>query len=136
MAEGDTILRAARRIDEALGGDEVTVSAPSPRGRATGVEQLDGRTLEAVEARGKHLLLRFGELVLHSHLGMSGAWHVYQRGAAWRKPLGAAWAAIRGERAEAVEGSSRESGTSSRTRPASRLARIRGSPSAISRTSD
>lgn len=34
---------------------------------------------------------------------MSGAWHVYGRGASWRKPPGAAWAAIRGERAEAVE---------------------------------
>jgi len=103
VAEGDTILRAARRIDEALGNEDVSVSAPSPRGRATGVERLDGRTLEAAEARGKHLLLRFGELVLHSHLGMSGAWHVYGRGASWRKPPGAAWAVIRGERAEAVE---------------------------------
>lgn len=103
MAEGDTILRVARRIDEALSGDEVTVSAPSSRGRAAGVEQLDGRTFEGAEARGKHLLLRFGELILHSHLGMSGAWHVYGRGASWRKPAGAAWATICGERAEAVE---------------------------------
>lgn len=95
MAEGDTILRVARRIAEALSGEEVAVSAPSPRGRAAGVEQLDGRTLEAAEARGKHLLLRFGGVVLHSHLGMSGAWHVYGRGASWRKPPGAAWAAIR-----------------------------------------
>lgn len=103
MAEGDTILRAARRIDEALRGQEVAVSAPSPRGRAAGVERLDGRTLEAAEARGKHLLLRFGDLVLHSHLGMSGAWHVYGRASDWRKPPGAAWAVLRGAEAEAVE---------------------------------
>ena len=103
MAEGDTILRAARRIEGALAGQRLAVSAPNPRGRAAGVERLDGRTLERLEARGKHLLLHCGELVLHSHLGMSGAWHVYAPGARWHKPRGAAWAALRGERAEAVE---------------------------------
>lgn len=103
MAEGDTILRAARRIEAAIGGERVEVSAPNPRGRAASVERLNGGTLEGVEARGKHLLLDFGELVLHSHLGMSGSWHVYPRGAAWRKPAGAAWAVLRGESSEAVE---------------------------------
>jgi endonuclease-8 len=103
VAEGDTILRAARRIETALGGDTVAISAPNPRGRASGVERLDGHTLERAEARGKHLLLHCGELVLHSHLGMSGAWHVYPRDAHWRKPRAAAWAVLRGERAEAVE---------------------------------
>jgi len=103
VAEGDTILRAARRIDGALAGDRLTVSAPNPRGRAAGVERLDGRTLERAEARGKHLLLHCEELVLHSHLGMSGAWHVYAPGASWRKPRGAAWAVLRGEGGEAVE---------------------------------
>jgi endonuclease VIII len=103
LAEGDTVLRAARRLEEALGGAEVAVSSPSPRGRVAGLEQLDGRRLERVEAHGKNLLLRFGDLVLHSHLGMSGAWHVYRRGAAWRKPPRAAWAVLRGERWEAVQ---------------------------------
>lgn len=103
MAEGDTILRAARRIEAAIGGEQVEVSAPSPRGRATGVQRLSGRTLERVDARGKHLLLDFGDLALHSHLGMSGSWHVYPRAAAWRKPAGAAWAVLRGESSEAVQ---------------------------------
>ncbi|HEU5141995.1 MAG TPA: DNA-formamidopyrimidine glycosylase family protein, partial [Solirubrobacterales bacterium] len=103
MAEGDTVLRAARRIEQALGGAEVAVAAPSPRGRGAGLERLDGRVLEGVGAHGKNLLLRFGDLVLHSHLGMNGAWHVYRRGAPWRKPSGAAWAVLRGERAEAVQ---------------------------------
>jgi endonuclease VIII len=103
VAEGDTILRAARRIEAALGGERVSVSAPNPRGRATGVERLDGATLEQVEAHGKHLLLRFGERILHSHLGMSGSWHVYRRGEAWRKPAGAAWAVLRSSKAEAVQ---------------------------------
>ncbi len=96
MAEGDTILRAARRIERALGGQQVEAGAPNPRGRAAGIERLEGRMLERAEAHGKHLLLRFGELTLHSHLGMSGAWHVYSRGATWRKPPNAAWAVLRG----------------------------------------
>ena len=103
MAEGDTVLRAARRIEQALGGAEVGVSTPSPRGRAAGLERLDGRRLVAVEARGKNLLLAFGDLVLHSHLGMNGSWHVYRRGASWRKPVGAAWAVLGGDEWEAVQ---------------------------------
>jgi endonuclease-8 len=103
VAEGDTILRAARRLDAALAGETVGVTAPSPRGRASRVERLDGRTLESVEARGKNLLLSFGDLVLHSHLGMNGSWHVYARGAGWRKPRGAAWAVLRGSEREAVQ---------------------------------
>jgi endonuclease-8 len=103
MAEGDTILRAARRLDAALRGETVAVSAPNPRGRATGVERLDGATLEGVEARGKNLVLRFGELVLHSHLGMNGAWHVYRRGAPWRKPRRSAWAVLAAPEAEAAQ---------------------------------
>ena len=47
MAEGDTILRAARRLDAALTGETVAASAPNPRGRAAGIERLDGRRLEA-----------------------------------------------------------------------------------------
>ena len=103
MAEGDTILRAARRIEAALDGGAVQASAPSPRGRAAGVERLDGRELERASARGKHLLLHFGELILHSHLGMSGSWHVYREGEAWRKPAGAAWAVLSANRSEAVQ---------------------------------
>lgn len=104
MAEGDTILRAGRRIEAALGGQELAVRAGNGGGRAARVERLDGRRLERVETRGKHLLLRLeGELVLHSHLGMSGSWQVGERGERWRKPASAAWAVLSGERAEAVQ---------------------------------
>lgn len=103
MAEGDTILRTARRIGRALGGKRVEVDAPNPRGRAAGVERLDGSVLDRASARGKHLLLDFGDLVLHSHLGMGGSWHLYEGNAAWRKPPGAAWAVLSGEGAEAVQ---------------------------------
>jgi endonuclease-8 len=103
VAEGDTILRAARRIEAAIGGEEIEVGTPSSRGRAARLERLDGLVLEGAGTHGKHLLLHFGELVLHSHLGMSGAWHTYRRGETWRKPLGAAWVTLSAGRAEAVE---------------------------------
>ncbi len=119
MAEGDTILRAARRLDAALSGQAIAASAPNPRGRAAGVERLDGRLLERVESRGKNLLLRFGDLALHSHLGMNGSWHVYPRGGSWRKPRRSAWAVLAGETQEAVQ----FGGPTLRLIPASRLSR-------------
>jgi endonuclease VIII len=103
VAEGDTILRAARRIEAALTGGTVEASAPNPRGRAARIERLDGHAFERASAHGKHLLLHFGELVLHSHMGMSGSLHTYRRGEPWRKPPGAAWAVLSTERAEAVQ---------------------------------
>jgi endonuclease-8 len=102
MAEGDTILRAKHRLD-ALVGQSIAVSAPNPRGRAAGVERLDGHALKGIDTHGKHLLFDFGDLVLHSHLGMSGGWHVYERGARWRRPRSSAWAVLAGERVEAVQ---------------------------------
>jgi len=103
MAEGDTILRLARRLDSALAGDIVAASAPNPKGQAAGVEQLNGLQLEGAEARGKHLLLHFGELVLHSHLGMSGAWDLYGLGAPWRRPHASAWVVLEGAGQNAVQ---------------------------------
>lgn len=119
MAEGDTILRAARRLDAALAGQPLAVSAPSARGRSLGLQRLGGLTLERVEAKGKNLLLEFGELALHSHLGMNGSWHVYPRGGRWRKPPGAAWALLRGETQEAVQ----FGGPTMRVMPTARLRR-------------
>ncbi len=103
MAEGDTILRAAWRIEGAIGGQALSVRAGNGRGRVAHVEQLDGLFLDRVEARGKHLLLHCGDLVLHSHLGMSGSWHVYRQGDRWRKPASAAWVALAGAKMEAVQ---------------------------------
>lgn len=100
MPEGDSLHRAARRL-QPLVGETVEVETPHPRAAATGVaEQLDGRRLEAVEAVGKNLLLRFeGGLVLRSHLRMSGRWTVRARGAATR---GRPWLVLRGGAREAV----------------------------------
>jgi endonuclease-8 len=119
VAEGDTILRAARRIDAALTGQTVVTSAPNPRGRAARIERLDGKHLDLVETHGKNLLLHFGDLVLHSHMGMNGSWHVYPRGAPWRKPRRAAWAVLSGDSQEVVQ----FGGPTLRLLPATRLRR-------------
>ncbi|HET8651347.1 MAG TPA: DNA-formamidopyrimidine glycosylase family protein [Gaiellaceae bacterium] len=100
MPEGDSLHRAARRL-QVLVGETVEVESPNPRAAATGVaEQLDGRRLEGVEAVGKNLLLRFeGGLVLRSHLRMSGRWSVRERGSSAR---GRPWLILRGAGREAV----------------------------------
>ncbi len=118
MAEGDTILRTKHRLADALHGQAIAVAAPNPRGRAAGVERLDGRTLAGIDAHGKHLMFDFGDLILHSHLGMSGGWHVYPRGARWRRPRSSAWAVLGGERHDAVQ----FGGPTLRVLPASRVA--------------
>jgi endonuclease-8 len=97
MAEGDTVLRAARRLDPVLSGKLVRVRAPNPRCRAAGIERLDGGTVAAVRAHGKNLVFDFGELALHSHLGMNGSWHVYAAGERWRRPARSAWAVLSAE---------------------------------------
>lgn len=103
MAEGDTILRAARRIEAAIGGQELGVRAHGGRARAARLGRVDGHRLGRVESHGKHLLLHFGDLVLHSHMGMGGSWHIYARGARWRKPASTAWVTLRGAETEAVQ---------------------------------
>jgi endonuclease-8 len=97
MAEGDTILRAARRLRPALVGKRVRVRTPNPRGRAAGGERLDGLTVRDVATHGKNLIFRFDELALHSHLGMNGSWHVYRPGERWRKPARSAWLVLAAE---------------------------------------
>lgn len=45
-----------------------------------------GQHIDGVEARGKHLLIRLGSgQTLHSHLRMTGSWHVYAAGRRWRR---------------------------------------------------
>ena len=45
-----------------------------------------GRVVERVESHGKHLEIEWDDgLVLHTHMRMSGSWHLYHRGDPWRK---------------------------------------------------
>jgi endonuclease-8 len=94
MPEGDTILYAANRIRPVLEGrvpDEIRT--PQPRHALDRwPARLSGRTLTAVETHGKHLFLHFeGDLVIHSHLGMTGAWRVFSGGRRWRRSRSSAW---------------------------------------------
>jgi endonuclease-8 len=85
MPEGDTIHRAARTLDRVLGGQTLsTVESPLPRIASAGLE---GASVSRVEARGKNLLVIFGDgRVLHTHMRMSGSWHVYRPGERWQRP--------------------------------------------------
>ena len=126
--EGDSILRLARRLDESLAGAEVSVRTPGPR-RTSGLPptELDGRVLEGVESRGKHLFLHFeGGLTLHSHLGMRGTWHLYESGERWRRPAHQAWISLAGRGREAVNfgGSTMRIAREAQLRRDPRLARL------------
>ena len=79
MPEGDTIWRTARALHAALAGKTVLAFDSSLVAVAAAARRLGvvGQTIEAVEARGKHLLVRFaGGAVLHTHLGMRGSWRL------------------------------------------------------------
>ncbi len=100
MPEGDSLHRAAQRL-QVLVGEQVEVETPHPRAAVKGLaERLDGRRLDAVEAVGKNLLLRFeGGLVLRSHLRMNGRWRVEPRGTPRN---GKPWLVLRGAEQEGV----------------------------------
>lgn len=84
MPEGDTVLRTARRLDQALSGQVLTRAEL----RWDGLSQarLAGRDVLSTIAYGKHLFTRVGPaprpdlstaegpLTIHSHLRMDGQW--------------------------------------------------------------
>ncbi len=97
MPEGDTIHRTATRLAGALLGRDLTrfdaprgLDRPARRpagthGSAAGPAL--GTVIEAVEARGKYLMIRFGDgSVLETHMKMTGSWHLYRPGERWRRP--------------------------------------------------
>jgi endonuclease-8 len=100
MPEGDSLHRAARKL-QVLVGERVGVETPHPRASVSRVaERLDGRKLLGVEAVGKNLLLSFeGGLVLRSHLRMTGRWQLVKEGA---RRVGNPWLVLRGGGHEAV----------------------------------
>jgi endonuclease VIII len=86
VPEGDTIHRAARRLADALDG-KVALRIETPRARGPVAAPETGTSITAVEARGKHLLVRFdGGRILRTHMGMSGSWHLYRTGERWQRP--------------------------------------------------
>jgi len=90
-------------------------TAYAPLARVHDDTPITGRTIEAVDARGKHLVMRFsgdltgsdaalsraasggpvgarlqfawrGPLALRTHMRMHGSWHVYRPGERWQRP--------------------------------------------------
>ena len=97
MPEGDTIWRTAAALRPRLAGRRVTRARPDP------LRRLEGTTVTGVDAVGKHLLVRFDNgLSLHTHMRMTGAWHLYQPGEPWRKPARLARAVLEVEGTVAV----------------------------------
>ena len=88
MPEGDTIYRAARALGHVLEGKLVTrfETALAPLASVDDDAPVVGRTVEKVESRGKWLLMHFsGDLILATHMLMSGSWHIYRAGERWRR---------------------------------------------------
>jgi endonuclease VIII len=83
MPEGDTIHRAAARCGRCSSGGR----SPASTSRASlRPWPTVGAEVTAVEARGKHLLVRSSDgLTLHTHQQMTGSWHLYAPGERWRK---------------------------------------------------
>ncbi len=80
MPEGDVLFRTAATLQKWLAGRDVTDAT-------TAAKPMVGRKVEKVEANGKHLLVRFDSgHVLHTHLRMTGSWHVYRAGERWQRP--------------------------------------------------
>ncbi len=88
MPEGDTIFRSARALQQALAGKQITSfeTAYAPLASVNDQSPVAGRTVERVESRGKWLLIHFsGDLILTTHMLMSGSWHIYRAGERWQR---------------------------------------------------
>ena len=106
MPEGDTIRYAANRMRPVLEGRVPDEIATPQRRHAMDrwPERLGNRAVSAIDAHGKHLFLHFeGDLVLHSHLRMTGAWGTYERGRRWGRSPRRAWLVLRTPSHEVVE---------------------------------
>jgi endonuclease VIII len=87
MPEGDTLYRTAAGLRPHLVGRAVLAARAQGPGPVPQVQRIIGRRIDAVEALGKNLLIRFdGGLELRTHLRMHGSWHRYRPGERWRRP--------------------------------------------------
>lgn len=105
MPEGDTIYRAARALQQAIAGKVVTgfETGLAKLARVNDDTPLVGRVVDKVESRGKWLLIYFsGDLILATHMLMSGSWHLYHTGERWQMGRSRMRAVIRTEEWEAV----------------------------------
>jgi endonuclease-8 len=83
VPEGDTIHRTAAAIRTALVGKPI-VHFDAPR--LVGPVPAPGRIVEWVDSHGKHLEIGWDDgLILHTHMRMTGSWHLYRIGEPWRR---------------------------------------------------
>jgi len=88
MPEGDTIFRAARTLHRALAGQIVTgFESVLPKLMRVDCDSgIAGRAIEKVEAQGKWMRIHFSrDLILLTHMLMSGSWHIYRPGERWQR---------------------------------------------------
>lgn len=91
MPEGDTLFRTAQGLRPYLVGRDVLAARAQGPGPVPQVQRIVGKRVDAVEAQGKNLLIRFdGGLEIRTHLRMNGSWHRYRPGERWRRPPGRA----------------------------------------------
>lgn len=93
MPEGDTIYRSAQRLRQILPGRRIEAARGDTR--FVEPESFIGNSFQAIEARGKHLLMHLNDRrILHSHMGMTGSWHLYAVDEPWHKPTRSAALAV------------------------------------------
>ena len=88
MPEGDTIWRVARQLDEQLRDHQLV--ATDFRVPRFATVSLASKHVLGVRSRGKHLLIDVADggdsppsVIVHSTLGMDGAWRIYQMSDRW-----------------------------------------------------
>ncbi len=100
MPEGDTIYRSAAALRAALLGKPVRQFTAH---RLVGHAPKVGAVTEWVESKGKHLEIGWDDgVVLHTHMRMTGSWHLYRHGEIWRKSPSQARVVIESDTWEAV----------------------------------
>ena len=83
MPEGDTIYKTAAALRTALVGKPSSVTlAPWNCDILPG----EGCAVEEVRSKGKHIEIVWDDgVALHTHMRMTGSWHLYRPGEKWRK---------------------------------------------------
>src|SRR5581483_8205331 len=118
---------AATRIRPVLEGHVPDlIETPQPRHeRDRWPERLAGRAIERIDTHGKNLFLQFeGDLVIYSHLRMTGSWRVFDAGRRWSRAQ--AWLVLEqgGRTVVQLGGPVLELMTAARGRPDPRLATL------------